>query len=269
MREALFRQPLYWLARGFVYLCLLVKYRMRVFGREHVPARGGAIIAANHCSYLDPPVMGGANSRRVVHFLARDTLLSNPIAKWFFPRVAVIPLDRTKGDLGALKKAIAILKEGRVVGLFPEGTRSPDGRMRAAKGGIGFLIAKSEVPVVPLHISGTFAAFPRARRKCSRRGSWRATARPFRRRKSAPRCRRRTTTKPSARSSCRGSARWRKSLPPPDPPEPSDHLRLPTMRGSVPRSRRPTFARCLKITKAPMTTSALASSRLSAPFIQR
>ena len=165
MREALFRQPLYWLARGFVYLCLLVKYRMRVFGREHVPARGGAIIAANHCSYLDPPVMGGANSRRVVHFLARDTLLSNPIAKWFFPRVAVIPLDRTKGDLGALKKAIGILKEGRVVGLFPEGTRSPDGRMRAAKGGIGFLIAKSEVPVVPLHISGTFAAFPKGAKK--------------------------------------------------------------------------------------------------------
>ncbi|HPT16060.1 MAG TPA: lysophospholipid acyltransferase family protein [Kiritimatiellia bacterium] len=165
MREALFRQPLYWLARGFVYLCLLVKYRMRVSGREHVPAHGGAIIAANHCSYLDPPVMGGANSRRVVHFLARDTLLSNPIAKWFFPRVAVIPLDRTKGDLGALKKAIGILKEGRVVGLFPEGTRSPDGRMRAAKGGIGFLIAKSEVPVVPLHISGTFAAFPKGAKK--------------------------------------------------------------------------------------------------------
>ena len=73
----------------------------------------------------------------------------------------VIPLDRTKGDLGALKKAIATLKEGKVVGLFPEGTRSPDGQMRAAKGGIGFLIAKGNVPVVPLHISGTFAAFPK------------------------------------------------------------------------------------------------------------
>lgn len=161
MREGLFTQPLYWLSRGFVYFLVLLKYRMRVTGREHVPAHGGAILAANHCSYLDPPVMGGCSNRRVVHFLARDTLLSNPVARWFFPRVGVIALDRTKGDLGALKKAIATLKEGKVVGLFPEGTRSPDGTMRAAKGGIGFLIAKSGVPVVPLYISGTYEAFPK------------------------------------------------------------------------------------------------------------
>ena len=161
MREGFFTQPLYWLARGFVYFCLLLKYRMRVYGREQVPPKGGAVIVANHCSYLDPPVMGGANSRRIVHFLARDTLLSNPIARWFFPHVGVIPIDRTRGDLGALKKAIGALKEGKVIGLFPEGTRSPDGQMREAKGGIGFLIAKGDVPVVPIHISGTFDAFPK------------------------------------------------------------------------------------------------------------
>ena len=161
MREGLFTQPLYWLSRGFVYFCLRLKYRMRVSGREHVPPRGGAILAANHCSYLDPPVMAGCSNRRIVHFMARDTLFSNPVARWFFPRVGVMPIDRTRGDLGALRKAIALLKEGRVVGLFPEGTRSPDGRMREAKGGIGFLIAKGDVPVVPLHISGTHEAFPK------------------------------------------------------------------------------------------------------------
>ena len=165
MREGLFKEPLYWLSRGFVYLCLLLKYRMRVTGREHVPASGGAVIAANHCSYLDPPVMAWCNNRRIVHFMARDTLFSNPIARWFFPRVAVIPLDRTRGDLGALKKAIATLKEGKVIGLFPEGTRSPDGQMHPAKGGIGFLIAKGEVPVVPLYISGTYEAFPKGAKK--------------------------------------------------------------------------------------------------------
>lgn len=165
MREGLFRKPLYWLTRGFVYLCLLLKYRLRVRGREHVPATGGAVIAANHCSYLDPPVMAGSNNRRIVHFLARDTLLSNPIAKWFFPRVAVIALDRTRGDLGALKKALSTLKAGKVVGLFPEGTRSPDGQMHEAKGGIGFLMAKGNVPVVPLYISGTYPAFPKGSNK--------------------------------------------------------------------------------------------------------
>lgn len=161
MREGLFRFPLYWLARGFLEIFLRLKYRLRVAGRERVPGRGGAIIVANHCSYLDPPVMGGSCRHRIVHFLARDTLLSNPFARWFFPRVAVIPLDRTRGDVGALRKAIGALKEGKVVGLFPEGTRSPDGQMRPAKGGIGFLIVKGEVPVVPLYISGTYAAFPK------------------------------------------------------------------------------------------------------------
>lgn len=161
MREGLFRFPLYWLARGLLAVFLRLKYRLRIAGREHVPARGGAIIVANHCSYLDPPVMGAACRHRIVRFLARDTLLSNAFARWFFPRVAVIPLDRTRGDLGALRKAIGALKEGKVVGLFPEGTRSPDGRMREAKGGIGFLIAKSEVPVVPLFIAGTYEAFPK------------------------------------------------------------------------------------------------------------
>ena len=165
MREGLFKQPLYWLSRGFVYVCLLLKYRLRVSGREHVPARGGAVIAANHCSYLDPPVMAGCSNRRIVHFMARDTLFSNAVARWYFPRVGVIPLDRTRGDLGALKKAIASLKGGQVIGLFPEGTRSPDGQMRDPKGGIGFLIAKGDVPVVPLYISGTYEAFPKGAKK--------------------------------------------------------------------------------------------------------
>jgi 1-acyl-sn-glycerol-3-phosphate acyltransferase len=161
MREGAFRQPLYWLSRNGVTFWLRLKYRLRVEGCDCIPETGGAVLAANHCSYLDPPVMSACSPRRIVHFMARDTLFSNPVARWFFPRVGVIALDRTKGDLGALKKAIATLKEGKVIGLFPEGTRSPDGRMRDAKGGVGFLIAKGDVPVVPIYISGTFDAFPK------------------------------------------------------------------------------------------------------------
>lgn len=165
MREGFFRQPLYWLSRFGVWLGLRLKYRMAISGCEHIPREGGAVLAANHCSYLDPPVMCACSPRRIVHFMARDTLFSNPVARWYFPRVGVMPLDRTRGDLGALKKAIAALKEGKVIGLFPEGTRSPDGQMREAKGGIGFLIAKGDVPVVPIHISGTFEAFPKGGKK--------------------------------------------------------------------------------------------------------
>lgn len=161
MREGLFHNPLYWISRFGVWLALKLKYRMRIEGVRNIPAQGGAVLVANHCSYLDPPVMCSCSPRRIVHFMARDTLFSSRFARWYFNGVRVIPLDRTRGDLGALRKAIATLKEGRVIGLFPEGTRSPDGQMREAKGGIGFLIAKGDVPVVPLYISGTFQAFPK------------------------------------------------------------------------------------------------------------
>lgn len=161
MREGLFHSPLYWISHFGVWLLLKLKYRLKVEGAQNIPRAGGAVIAANHCSYLDPPVMCAVSASRIVRFLARDTLFSSPFARWYFKNVRVIALDRTRGDLGALRKAIATLKDGRVIGLFPEGTRSPDGQMRAAKGGIGFLIAKGNVPVVPLYISGTHAAFPK------------------------------------------------------------------------------------------------------------
>jgi 1-acyl-sn-glycerol-3-phosphate acyltransferase len=161
MREQVFQEPLYWLARGFVCLILRIRYRLHIHGRDLIPRQGGAVLVANHCSYLDPPVMAACSPKRIVHFMARDTLFSSRLAKWFFLKTCVIPLDRTKGDLGALRQAIATLKEGKVIGLFPEGTRSPDGQMREAKGGIGFLIAKGQVPVVPIYIEGTHQAFPK------------------------------------------------------------------------------------------------------------
>lgn len=161
MREGLFHSPLYWLSHFGCWLFLKLKYRMTVAGVRNIPRAGGAVLAANHCSYLDPPVLCAITPSRIVRFMARDTLFSSAFAKWYFNGVRVIALDRTRGDLGALKKALAVLKEGQVVGLFPEGTRSRDGQMHEAKGGIGFLVAKGDVPVVPIHIAGTFQAFPK------------------------------------------------------------------------------------------------------------
>ena len=154
----------YGVSRWAVRLGLRWKYGLRCEGGENVPAEGGVVVAANHCSYLDPPVLACAVPRPVC-FMARDTLFSNPVARWYFPRVGVIPLDRTRGDVGALRTAIALLKEGKAVALYPEGTRSEDGKLHEAKGGIGFLIAKGAVPVVPMHISGTFEAFPKGAKK--------------------------------------------------------------------------------------------------------
>ena len=165
MREGCFTSWLYWISRLGVLFALKLRYRLNIKGREHIPQKGGAVIVANHCSYLDPPVMASCIDSRIVHFMARDTLFKSRFAQWYFRKVRVIPIDRTRGDLGALRQAIATLKEGKVIGLFPEGTRSPDGQMREAKGGIGFLIAKGQVPVVPIYIEGTHQAFPKGASK--------------------------------------------------------------------------------------------------------
>ena len=135
--------------------------RFSARGLEHIPANGGVIIAANHVSYLDPPAIGSAIPHRVVRFMARDTLFKPGFGTWLLNNLAVIPIMRGKGDLAALRTAIQVLKSGGCLGLFPEGTRSLDGNLQTAKGGIGFLIAKAGVPVVPTYIDGSFAAYPK------------------------------------------------------------------------------------------------------------
>lgn len=156
-----FSPSLYQLSRRLLKLGLLLYNRLEVHGSEHVPAEGGCIVAANHVSYLDPPIVGSAIRNRVVRFMARDTLFRHPMAGRLLLRVAAVPLSRERGDVGALRKAIQVLKGGSCLGLFPEGTRSPDGMLREAKGGVGFLIAKAGVPVVPACIVGSHRAFPR------------------------------------------------------------------------------------------------------------
>lgn len=156
-----FSPGLYGFCRGLLYAYLRVFHRMEVCGREHVPATGGCILASNHASFIDPPVVGCAARKRFVRFMARDTLFRKGFSKWLLLNIAAVPLSREKGDVGALKRAIQVLKDGDCLGLFPEGTRSRDGNLQEAKGGIGFLMAKAGVPVVPVYVDGTFAAYPR------------------------------------------------------------------------------------------------------------
>ena len=151
----------YQFCRRALKLGMILWNRFEAHGGENVPTTGGCIVASNHVSFLDPPALGCGVRNRVVRFMARDTLFQPP---WFgnvLHRVGVIPISREKGDVGALRKAIQCLKEGSCIGLFPEGTRSPDGTLQPAKGGIGFLIAKAGVPVVPTYIDGNFRAYPR------------------------------------------------------------------------------------------------------------
>ena len=145
-----------------VWLILWCRYATR--GEQLAPETGGCILASNHASFLDPPLVGCNLRRRFVRFLARDTLFRNPVFRWWGRQVGVVMLDRTKGDIGARKAALGVLKAGGLLCLFPEGTRTRDGRLQAAKGGIGFLIAKARVPVVPVYVRGSFHACPRGAR---------------------------------------------------------------------------------------------------------
>ena len=139
---------------------LRIRHKFEVVGLENVPREGGGLIACNHVSFLDPPAVGGAIRFRQTYFMARDTLYKNKWAAWWLRNCGVIALDRSRGDLAALKGAVKFLSSGKLVCLFPEGTRSEDGTLQEAKGGIGFLIAKSGVPVIPTYIKGSYEAWP-------------------------------------------------------------------------------------------------------------
>ena len=138
-------------------------FAYRVVGAENMIEEGPCIIAANHCSYLDPPLVGIA-CRRAIHYLARKSLLDLPVLGPILPELNVIPVDQKNADRSALMGAIRVVRHGGAVLIFPEGTRSADGALQAARPGLGMIAAKTGAPVVPVHVSGTYTAFPRGAR---------------------------------------------------------------------------------------------------------
>jgi 1-acyl-sn-glycerol-3-phosphate acyltransferase len=156
------KQPLVFLLSQFwLRLGLKIWNRFRAIGSENMPARGGVIIASNHASFMDPPIVGCGLLHRYVRFMARDTLFQNRIGQWWFESVGVVSINRNRGDIAAFKAALSVLRSGGALCLFPEGTRTLDGNLQKPKSGIGFLIMKSEVPVLPVYIEGSFSAFPK------------------------------------------------------------------------------------------------------------
>ena len=155
---------MYWfyhMARYATRVFMRLYCRIKVYGVQNLPRHGACIIAANHASYLDPPCISSFQKKRVVWHLARNTLAKGSLGPWIFKNLHCIMIDRDRGDIAALRAALRMLKEGKVVSLFPEGTRTLDGELQEAKGGVAFLIAKAKVPVVPVYLSGTFDAWPK------------------------------------------------------------------------------------------------------------
>lgn len=133
--------------------------RIKVEGIENIPVEGGCIIASNHRSHLDPPVLNTISSRPIL-FLAKKELFEIPVLSWFIKKAGAIPVKRDSRDLNTLRTAIKLLKEGHCIGIFPEGSRAKPGEFRKPKSGIGFLIEKAKVPVIPVLIEGTDKVLP-------------------------------------------------------------------------------------------------------------
>jgi 1-acyl-sn-glycerol-3-phosphate acyltransferase len=152
--------PYYWVCYNLIKLFARIFFRLHVIHRERMINHGPVILAANHQSFLDPPLAGSVSDRGI-YFLARKSLLDSPVLGWLLPKLNVIPVDSEGGrDRTALKALIRILRAGEGTLVFPEGARSLDGNLQPAQPGLGLVIAKTLAPVVPMRIFGAYEAWP-------------------------------------------------------------------------------------------------------------
>ena len=135
-------------------------FRWRVFNAERVPLQGGVILASNHASFLDPPLVG-SGLKRDINYLARESLFRFPGIGALLRSWNAVPVDRDGGGAKGLKIILERLLAGNGIILFPEGTRTKDGKLQPARSGIGLIVIKSQAPVVPVRTFGTFEAYGR------------------------------------------------------------------------------------------------------------
>jgi len=133
---------------------------LKVHGKHHVPADGGALLVANHQSYVDP-VLVAVQLNRPVSFLAKSGLFKNKFFGWLITSLHAFPVKQGKGDVGAIKETIARLEEGHVLNIYPEGERTWDGHLGVIQAGIALVVRKTSVPIIPVAIIGAFNAWPR------------------------------------------------------------------------------------------------------------
>ena len=153
----------YWLIKAVLKPLLKMLYRIRVEGLENVPTTGPAIIAANHLSFLDSFFIPLVVKRRKVTYLAKADYFKSWKTKWFFHGVGQISCERTGGSKSqqSLEIALDVLKDGNLLGIYPEGTRSPDGYLYKGRTGVARLALTAKVPVIPVGLIGTDEVMPK------------------------------------------------------------------------------------------------------------
>ncbi|MDR1941606.1 MAG: 1-acyl-sn-glycerol-3-phosphate acyltransferase [Endomicrobium sp.] len=145
---------LFLLGRQMFRIAFALFYRYEIKGLENVPSSGGAIIAPNHISWFDPPLTGGA-LRRPIYFMAKKELFDIPIFGWIIKRTNAFPVKRGSYDMSAMRHAFSLLSQGKLLLMFPEGTRSKDGNTGKARAGAGMVSCNSQTPLIPAKIENT------------------------------------------------------------------------------------------------------------------
>jgi 1-acyl-sn-glycerol-3-phosphate acyltransferase len=149
---------IYRMINFLAWLGFKIFFRLKIYGQEHF-FEGAAIIAANHVSFLDPPILG-ISWPEEVHFLAKQSLFKIPFLRFFLKKTNTHPLKGDGGDVGVFKMICQLLNQGRKVVLFPEGKRSLDNTLAPIKPGISLLVSKTHASIIPAYIFGTFEAWP-------------------------------------------------------------------------------------------------------------
>ncbi len=150
----------YLLGQNLSYGFFRSLFGLKIINEDKLLTEGPCIYVANHQSFLDPPLIAQLFDSPV-HFLARKTLLSNPIAKYIYLRCNCVPIDQQRPDPGSILRVLRLVKGGGRIVIFPEGSRCPDGKMHEAMPGIGLILSRlAGVPVQPIRIEGAYDCLP-------------------------------------------------------------------------------------------------------------
>lgn len=145
----------YYISKKFMYFYIKIFYRLEVTGINNIPTEGGFIFCGNHISNMDPVVIGITNKRKI-NFLAKKELFDNRFLSKFLKSISAFPVDRNKSDIKAFKKIIEIVNDGKIVGIFAQGTRT---KSNYAKNGVVFFALKANCSVVPVGITSNYKLF--------------------------------------------------------------------------------------------------------------
>jgi 1-acyl-sn-glycerol-3-phosphate acyltransferase len=135
-------------------------FKFKIYGAENVPQKGGVMLMINHVSYLDPIFIGAAVKRNL-HYMARSTLFKKGFIDRFLRSLNAFPVHLGSADRSAIRNALKLLDEGKLLLVFPEGTRSHDGSLGKAQDGVGFMAHRTNACVIPVFLDGTYKAMPR------------------------------------------------------------------------------------------------------------